>query len=222
MAEKHVHKVYGSFPPWGKSVEFPATGGGGGNYVYYSGTLLDDFDQNIGMSSILKVNIDSTILFLPSIMALGEFGGLDSLISAGFDLSMKVTDTESGELITVGDVIAEPSKDWTQITEEEFYKVAPDPWAGPTTNVTRYNGEVVTINYEEGMTWYEWCNSELNNTELVCDSDDEGTNVQWGLGSPEFLVKADYSGGYPKPNTDFIKGPHVISQDIRYVTYWYD
>lgn len=33
MAEKHVHKVYGSFPPWGKSVEFPASGRGDGYHL---------------------------------------------------------------------------------------------------------------------------------------------------------------------------------------------
>lgn len=50
MAEKHVHKVYGSFPPWGKSVEFPASGGGGG---YTEEEALFDF---------FEVDLNSPIL----------------------------------------------------------------------------------------------------------------------------------------------------------------
>lgn len=120
MAEKHVHKVYGSFPPWGKSVEFPS-GGGGGNYVYYSGTG-DDFVEWLAVASIIKATTDKGILLMPQ----GDFiiSGTkpDNVIGAGFDTSMKLKSFASAfELTTVGDVIAEPSKDWTQITEEEFY-----------------------------------------------------------------------------------------------------
>lgn len=122
MAEKHVHKVYGSFPPWGKSVEFPASGGGG-NYVYYSGTTRD-FAEGVAMASIIKANLDGDIVFMPSGVFWAPDANAENIIGAGFDTSMKMTSwDDSSELITVGDVIAEPSKEWTQITEEEFYKI---------------------------------------------------------------------------------------------------
>lgn len=135
--------------------------GGGGNYVYYSGTTRD-FAEGVAMASIIKANMDGDIVFRPS----GVFWALDAnnenIIGAGFDTSMKMTSwDDSSELITVGDVIAEPSKEWTQITEKEFYGILaenefrvyyPDMSSVPAT----------TYKFDKGMTWEEWCNSEYN------------------------------------------------------------
>lgn len=134
-----------------------ASGGGGGNYVYYS--IANDFNESILLASILKVNADSAIIFMPigGAMGSGSFNPED-IMGVGFDLSMKMTDPKSGELVPVGDVIAEPSKDWTQITEEEFYKI-------PTQFITRLGGsyEDISYMYDEGMTWRDWINSNYNN-----------------------------------------------------------
>lgn len=91
-----------------------------------------------------------------------------------------------------------------------------------TITITRHTGEAVTITYEEGMTWYEWCNSELNNTEFVCNGNSDSETIHYGDGSVELLVNADFAGDYPIYQQDTIKSTDVISQDIRYATYWYD
>ena len=62
MAEKHVHKVYGSFPPWGKSVEFPASGGGDAPLVfdlteYWTGKDLTIPITDEIISAVLSCNI---------------------------------------------------------------------------------------------------------------------------------------------------------------------
>lgn len=115
----HKHRVYGSYPPWGKSVEFSANGGG--DYVYYSGTMRD-FAEGVAMASIIKANMDGDIVFWPSGVFWTPDANNENIIGAGFDTSMKMTSwDDSSELITVGEIIAEPSKNWTQITEEEFY-----------------------------------------------------------------------------------------------------
>lgn len=96
-------------------------GGGGGNYVYYSGTMRD-FAEGVAMASIIKANMDGDIVFMPPGVFWAPDANAGNIIGAGFDTSMKMTSWDDfSELITVGDVIAEPSKDWTQITEEEFY-----------------------------------------------------------------------------------------------------
>lgn len=187
MAEKHVHKVYGSFPPWGKSVEFPASGGGG-NYVYYSGTG-DDFVEWLALASIIKATTDKGILLMPQ----GDFiiSGTkpDNVIGAGFDTSMKLKSFASSfELTTVGDVIAEPSKEWTQITEEEFYKIP---------HLFTYND--TTYEYEEGQTWGEWVNSSYNDGNFSIAEDnfgDGGVFYVFSEGYPVFLLNKDGSEVY--------------------------
>lgn len=95
----------------------PATGGG--NYVYYSGEG-NDFGMFGMFASVWKVNDNSATAFWTAGMATAFESG--NVMGAGFDLSMKMTERVSGELVTVGEAIAEPSKEWTQITEEEFYE----------------------------------------------------------------------------------------------------
>lgn len=120
-------------------------------YVYYSGTLRD-FAEGVAMASIIKANMNGDIVFKPSGVFWSTDANRDIIIGAGFDTSMKMTSwDDSSELITVGDVIAEPSKDWTQITEEEFYKI-------PCLFTYQDN----TYEYEEGQTWGEWVNSSYN------------------------------------------------------------
>lgn len=94
--------------------------GGGENYVYYSGTIRD-FAEGISLSSIIKANIDNEIFFIPTGYFLGSDYDLNNIIGAGYDLSMKINPFESQEMFTIGEFIAEYSKEWTQITEEEFY-----------------------------------------------------------------------------------------------------
>jgi hypothetical protein len=131
----------------------------GGNYVYYSGGG-NDFGTYGMLASILKVNTNSAVIFVPIAMAIsGSSFDPNSMIGAGFDLSMKISHPESGELVTVGEAIAEPSKNWTQITEEEFYKI-------PTMVAIDFSGETKYYAYEEGMTWGEWVNSEYSKGEF--------------------------------------------------------
>ena len=204
MAEKHVHKVYGSFPPWGKSVEFPASGGGG-NYVYYSGTL-QDFSEGVAMASIIKANMNGDIVFMPSGVFWTTDANNENIIGAGFDTSMKMTSWgDSSELITVGDVLAEPSKEWTQITEEEFYKI-------PTQFTFTLNGEPKKYVYEEGMTWGEWIDSPYNDGNFSVKDANMGEGIQ-------AYAHYEYSAiGYN--NTDderlYVKPTDLIQPDINY------
>lgn len=119
--------------------------------MYYSGTE-DDFVEWIALASIIKATMDGDIVFWPSGVFWTPDANAENIIGAGFDTSMKMTSwDDSSELTTVGDVIAEPSKEWTQITEEEFYKIP---------RLFTYQDE--TYEYEEGQTWGEWVNSSYN------------------------------------------------------------
>lgn len=160
MAEKHVHKVYGSFPPWGKSVEFPSSGGGG-NYVYYSGTMRD-FSEGGSMASIIRANKGGDVAFMPSGLFFGMGNNPENIIGAGFDTSMKMTSwDDSSELITVGDVLGEMFNEWTQITEDEFYLKSHFMITNGILNADD-STLPLTFKYDEGMTWREWINSPYN------------------------------------------------------------
>lgn len=89
-----------------------------------------------------------------------------------------------------------------------------------TLLVYRNNHEegAFTIEYKEGMTWEEWCNSDLNNTELVAGD----RYIHYGEGMPELLFDGNFSGDYPVPGTDTINKSDVISPDMKYITWWYD
>lgn len=79
--------------------------------------------------------------------------------------------------------------------------------------------EAIQIEYEEGMTWEEWCNSDLNNTELVAGSH----YIHYGNDTmPELLFDGNFSGDYPVPGSDTINKSDVISPDMKYITWWYD
>ena len=144
---------------------------GGGNYVYYSGTMRD-FAESVAMASIIKANMDGDIVFMPSWVFWSTDANSENIIGAGFDTSMKMTSwDDSSELITVGDVIAEPSKDWTQITEEEFYK-------SPAWFTFILNGEPKRYDYKEGMTWGEWIDSPYNDGNFSVHDANMGEGIQ--------------------------------------------
>jgi hypothetical protein len=197
-------------------------GGGGGNYVYYNKPSDGNLIPLVQFASVGKVNKNGIIVFLPATQTILYGIDSDNILALGFDMSLKVTDFETLKLVTIGEILDAIGEDLPRLTEEEFYKVAPDPWAGPTLNVTRYNGEIVTINYEEGMTWYEWCNSELNNTEFICYQNDDKGTIHFGDGSSEMIINADFAGDYPSYKEDTIKTIDVISKDINYTTYWFE
>ena len=205
---------------------------GGGNYVYFDTSSITEFGNETnalyGYACLIKEQISNgDIIVVTNYWSYCNTPPLAVCI----DLNLKITAwDESGqnplpEMTTIGEDIAKYASwilDLPRLTEEEFYKVAPDPWTGPTLDVTRSNGEIVTINYEEGMTWYEWCNSELNNTEFVCYGNGDSKTIHYGDGSPEMLVNADYAGNYPSYKDDTIKTTNVISKDMNYTTAWFD
>lgn len=130
MAEKHVHKVYGSFPPWGKSVEFPA--GGGGNYVYFDirgVELTMELDTGLSFSSIIRLAKDGFALypfaaFLTNYMQKGAVLKACMIptslqytqISTSNGTVTKIEWSTSDEVIKILDEANIP-----RITEEEFY-----------------------------------------------------------------------------------------------------
>ena len=170
MAEKHVHKVYGSFPPWGKSVEFPASGGG--NYVYFDTSSMNDNedytelkDNMLCYAAIVKYPHPESNEVLIRCPYDCDLDDKFSIYAMGFDFSLKVqvwnADSEEFLLVSVEEAIREylpEILDLPRLTEEEFYKIAPR-----FAILHRGGGENVTIHeYEEGMTWGEWVNSDYN------------------------------------------------------------
>lgn len=149
-----------------RALSFPQVGGG--NYVYYSGTM-QDLAARISVASIIKTKTDDDIVFLPAGLFWPSNPNFESIIGAGFDTSMKITNEEGSGLIAVGDEIAEFSKDWTQITEEEFYKIV------PKFAIIHHGGgeNVTTHEYEEGMTWGEWVNSDYNTINALISDDNQ-------------------------------------------------
>ena len=103
MAEKHVHKVYGSFPPWGKSVEFPAGGGGGNKYTYYdiSGLSEEDKAKAMDYAYVAKENADGTVYY--DCMGLKYRNDyIAGIVAIGVDLSVRVGGPDG--LFTIAEV----------------------------------------------------------------------------------------------------------------------
>lgn len=130
MAEKHVHKVYGSFPPWGKSVEFPASGGGG-NYVYFDTSSITEFGDMANVLYRYAYLIKEQISNGNIIVALSSWRYGDTTpLAVCIDMNLKMSVLKGSganilpEMTTIGEHIAKYSP-WIlglpRITEEEFY-----------------------------------------------------------------------------------------------------
>lgn len=96
-----------------------AGGGGGGNYVYYRASL-DEIGDYAGVSSVVKAYSNGAYIFISLVDAINL--NMD-VLEWGFDTNLKITNPWNMTIITVGDLIAEISKNWAQITEEEFYNI---------------------------------------------------------------------------------------------------
>lgn len=142
-------------------------GGGGGNYVYYRASV-SEMGGYAGYSSVVKANFKGTNVFLPFVDA--QNIGMD-ILEWGFDTNLKITNPENMTMTTVGDFIAEPSKNWTQITEEEFYKI-------PTQFTFILDGEPKWYDYKEGMTWGEWIDSPYNDGNFSVHDANMGEGIQ--------------------------------------------
>lgn len=129
---------------------------GGGSYVYYRGTMKDFQDYAL-LSSIAKMDFNGQTVFPPT-----AFSNIENIIAVGFDVSMKITNPENMTMITVGDFIAEASKGWTQITEEEFYRDSNALEDGYFRVLSEYENTNVILQYDDGMTWRDWINSHYN------------------------------------------------------------
>lgn len=116
----HKHRLYGSFPPWGKSVEFPA-GGGGGNYVYFDTLGVDGSDPIVRFASICKVVKNGITGFITPMRVILDNIDSGNILALGFDMSLKVTDDETLKLVSIGEVLDARGVDAPRITEEEFY-----------------------------------------------------------------------------------------------------
>lgn len=126
------------------------SGGSGGNYVYYSGTS-NDFGEEITVASVIKYSTPENVSFMTNPFSDLPF---DSIVGVGFDKSLKISHPFTGKLTTVGDFLAELGVEWTQITEEEFYKI-------PTQFTVRTSEDVV-YEFVEGQSWRDWINSSAN------------------------------------------------------------
>jgi hypothetical protein len=208
-----------------------ATGGGGGNYVYFDTRSITEFGDETSALYGYAYLIKERFVNGDIIVTTTNWGyNYNPPLAVCIDMNLKINAWDESdeiplpEMITLGEDIAKYHPwilDLPRLTEKEFYKVAPDPGADPTLIVTRYNGEIVPINYEEGMTWYEWCNSELNNTKFICYQNDDKGTIHFGDSSPEMIINADFAGNYPSYE-DTIKTIDVISKDINYTTVWLD
>ena len=127
---------------------------GGGNYVYYRGTYDDFGDSFFPYASVVKRDKYKGVRFVPIGIVMFDQSYYNEIEAVAFDLSMKIINPHTGEFITVGDYIAEPSKEWTQITEEEFYKIP--------TQFMVLTSEDVVYEFIEGQSWRDWINSSAN------------------------------------------------------------
>lgn len=160
MAEKHVHKVYGSFPPWGKSVEFPASGGGG-NYVYYNKPSDGNLSTFVQFASVGKVVMNDIIRFMSATEVVLYNIHADNILALGVDMSLKVTDYETLKLVTIGEILDAIGEDLPRLTEDEFYLKSHFMITNGILNADD-STLPLTFKYDEGMTWREWINSPYN------------------------------------------------------------
>lgn len=170
MAE-HKHRIYGSYPPWGKNVSFPESGGGSGDYVYYL-AVPQAVGEIYPLSSIVRVHSSEGIatFLTPTVCITNDQES--GFIAIGFDASLKITnlqeDAELG-ITTIGESVI-PILDQAgliRITEEQFYGILP---AYCILNLVDKSSHI--IRFDEGMTWREWINSDYN-TLGVYSYDDE-------------------------------------------------
>lgn len=197
-----------------KKVAGGGASGGGGNYVYYRGTY-DDFGESfLVYASVVKRAKYQGLQFEPIGVVMDHQSYYDGIEAVAFDLSMKIINPNTGEYISVGDYIAEPSKDWTQITEEEFYPQQP-PKPAHTITVHSDVGEVLTIGYDEGMTWADWTMSDYNTLGWYASS----SSIHRTKGSPYMLFDNDFAGDYPNVR---INPAEEISASKNYIFWFMD
>lgn len=200
MAEKHVHKVYGSFPPWGKSVEFPTGGGGSGGGLayfdtmplygqYYYPEIRNIQDEVRSFSYIVKESDGNGY----TIFTHATFALKNNLYAVGIDLNAKISRWDDDVQDFNGFETIESNikryAPWVlelpRITEEEFYYI---PMFISFTNddiVPNGNiGNTVPFKYDEGMTWREWLSSPYNTLEELGFPVEvrnwEGEETLWG------------------------------------------
>ena len=149
MAEKHVHKVYGSFPPWGKSVEFPASGGGGDRYI-------EAWDGNgnstlIQFYPLVKTFLNNKLIIIPPAAVSQDVYAKNNAVAVYYNSAQKASDaTNPNMLIPIDDLFEDLPGGGEDMTKEEFYDM-----------------DVVVVEnfqykFDKGMTWEEWCNSKYN------------------------------------------------------------
>lgn len=165
-------------------------GASGGNFVYYSGGI-QDFGEPVVFASIIKT---TDMLFTSSGYWVMK-GAFENIKGAGFDLSIKMSHPDSGEFVTIGEIITKFSKNWTQITEEEFYKMP--------NQFTFHDGETAkTYYYDESMTWEEWVNSNYNTEGIVIERD--------------YIM---FNEGFVSSNDGFVRTYDTIVRGSYFVSY---
>lgn len=201
MAEKHVHKVYGSFPPWGKSVEFPASGGGGGaDWIYLDirGLYGEDLASFLETAFIVqKTSGDATQVtvynWTRQNATPAEYPAIG--ISNVLLKNLWVDENTMQDMKLVDMMRANPKFDSIpQLTEEQFY-------SGKFDAIAIYkDGEVLYLNYDEGSTWEEWINSKHNTIGLGGSGDfissSDGNlvlmeNISGQVDSTSFVMKSN-------------------------------
>lgn len=210
MAEKHVHKVYGSFPPWGKSVEFPANGGGGGSLLY--GPYHRWSAEPSTYAALARMVYDETIVIMPYRQARNVVQSkpdIAAITCIALDPTWKLFNLSMGGKIEFsGDLLSEKGIDTSLMKEDEFYDETPRFWIildqlGPRDNMA---SDDRWCHYEIGMSWNEWVNSDFNTIGLIIDN--EG-NVGYPPieGRGVFLLKSmDSSSNAPLKSEDVVKG----------------
>jgi hypothetical protein len=151
--------VYGSFPPWGKSVEFPANGGGGG------GVYKEAWDENRNSAlyqdyALVKTFYNRQLVICPPSYIVGDSYARNNLVAIYYDDTQFIYDPEAGILMPYSEYLSAFTDNPTggrNMTREEFYDVKVLVLAG------------FQYKFDEGMTWAEWCNSDYNTRGFIIE-----------------------------------------------------
>lgn len=160
--------MYGSFPPWGKSVEFPANGGGGLKYYKLIHLSKEEKFKAVLYASLIRGYdvtghyIDTPISFIDGESADWLEDSADFITAIAINVGAKYGVPGDGYVSTLEEALQNiPALVDCEITEEEFYK-------SPAQFTLMYGDEPKTFFYIEGMTWGEWVNSEYSLSMFVC------------------------------------------------------
>lgn len=169
-----------------KKVAGGGASGGGGNYVYYS--VDSSFEGVMLFANIIKVYNDGVLSFATSGFVAATNVSIDTVLAIGFDKSLKLTNFQTGELVTVEEfLIPMLDQQCTRISEEEFYR---DPNAledGYFRVLSDYENTDVILQYDDGMTWRDWINSHYNlnpttNKPYISTNNEEHVNWNYSDG----------------------------------------